>query len=251
MTCGSPAQTISPQDALHLAAQTFRRPIGCSPASCRFAAVILCASRSGMTSEPIAFRTFARSPDCCPQLFLCDPTLADSLVESLGGERTLFNQFHSQIPWTTPPTIDSDGMHGRTVRSNWHHISERHQLDPHETVCEICETLIALSPRSEAAACDAVDPSGKDNSGRRLQALVEEHPAGQLALQSPRCLECRVSPNTTRQNRNRQSDRLHRPDGNSRSQHGKDLPLHYREMDQGHTDFERGGVGFRNQSDRR
>ena len=93
--------------------------------------------------------------------FLVDPALADGLVESLGGERILLDLFHSQIPWTTPPTIESDGRHGRTVRSNWHYITERHQPDPHETVCEICETLIALSPRSDAAACDAIDPSGK------------------------------------------------------------------------------------------
>ena len=93
--------------------------------------------------------------------YLVDPALADGLVESLGGERALFDLFHSQTPWTTSPTIESDGRHGRTVRSNWHHITERHQPDPHDAVCEICETLIALSPRSDAAACDAVNPSGK------------------------------------------------------------------------------------------
>ena len=93
--------------------------------------------------------------------FLVEPALANDLVESLGGERALLDQFHSQIPWTTPPTIDPDDGHGCTVRSNWHHVAERYQPDPNETVCEICETLIALSPRSDAAACDAVDPSGK------------------------------------------------------------------------------------------
>ena len=90
-----------------------------------------------------------------------DSALADSLVQSFGGERALLDLFHSQVPWTTPPTIESDGSHGRTIRSNWHHVAERYQPDPHETVCEICETLIALSPRSDAAACDAVDPSGE------------------------------------------------------------------------------------------
>ena len=93
--------------------------------------------------------------------FLVDPELAESLVQSFGGERVLLDLFRSQVPWTTPPIIESDGPHGRTVRSNWHHVAERYQPDPHETVCEICETLIALSPRSDAAACDAVDPSGE------------------------------------------------------------------------------------------
>ena len=124
----------------------------------------------GGDSVRIAFRhdlSADRAPDIrqiarlLSTAFLVDPDLADGLVESLGGERVLLDLFHSQIPWTTPPTIESNGRHGRTVRSNWHHVTEQHQPDPHETVCEICETLIALSPRSDSAACDAVDPSGK------------------------------------------------------------------------------------------
>ena len=92
--------------------------------------------------------------------FLVEPKLADGLAESFGGERVLLYLFHSQFPWTTPPVVESHGRHGRTVRSNWYHIAKPLQSDPHETVCEICETLIALSPRSDVAACDAIDPSG-------------------------------------------------------------------------------------------
>ncbi len=92
---------------------------------------------------------------------LIDPDLAESLVESLGGEQVLFDLFRDQIPWTTPPIIEPAGAHGRTVRSNWYQAAEQHQSDPHETVCEICETLIALSPNSDAAASDAVDPMGR------------------------------------------------------------------------------------------
>ena len=90
-----------------------------------------------------------------------DPELARSLVESLGGERDLLDQFHSQVPWTTYPTIESSGQHGRTVRSDWYQVDQRHKADPHETICEICETLIALSPCSDAAASDVVDPTGQ------------------------------------------------------------------------------------------
>ena len=93
--------------------------------------------------------------------FLVDPATADNLVEALGGERALLDLFHAQIPWTTPPTIEADGRHGRTVRSNWHQVADGLQPDPHESVCDICETLIALSPRSDAAACDAVGPTGE------------------------------------------------------------------------------------------
>ena len=93
--------------------------------------------------------------------YLVDPDLSQNLAGSLGGERVLCNLFHSQIPWTTPPIIESDSKHGRTIRSNWHQIAEQHQPDPHDAVCEICETLIALSPLSNAAASDVIDPTGQ------------------------------------------------------------------------------------------
>ena len=90
-----------------------------------------------------------------------DPKLARTIVECLGGERDLLDQFHSQFPWTTRPTIDSSGQHGRTVRSDWYLVEQRDKPDPHETICEICETLLALSPCSDAAASDVVDPAGQ------------------------------------------------------------------------------------------
>ena len=92
---------------------------------------------------------------------LIDRDLAISMIETLGGEELMFDLFSRQIPWTTPPEIESDGRHGRTVRSNWHQISETQRSDPHETVCEICEILIGISPESDAAACDAVNPIGQ------------------------------------------------------------------------------------------
>ena len=93
--------------------------------------------------------------------YLIDPDVAKNLVEALGGEQVLFDWFRSQTPWVTPPVIDLDGIHGRTVRSNWFHVVEQDQLDPHETICNICETLIAISPTSDAAASDAVNPQGQ------------------------------------------------------------------------------------------
>ena len=93
--------------------------------------------------------------------YLVDPDLAENLVLSLGGESALFDLFRSQTPWVTTPEIVPNDTHGRTVRADWFHVAEQYQSDPHETVCGICETLIALSPRSDAAACDAVDPSGQ------------------------------------------------------------------------------------------
>ena len=92
--------------------------------------------------------------------YLIERDMAKNYVTALGGESKLFNYFQSQTPWLTAPVIERDGDHGRTVRSNWIFVSEDYQPDPHETVCRICETLIAISPDSEAAASDAIDPSG-------------------------------------------------------------------------------------------
>ena len=92
---------------------------------------------------------------------LIDRNLTRCLVEMLGGEQALFDRFSREVPWTTPPTIESAGPHGRTVRSDWYLVAEQDQPDPHDTVCEICEILIGLSPDSDAAASNAVDPSGQ------------------------------------------------------------------------------------------
>ncbi len=92
--------------------------------------------------------------------YLINPNLAEQLTDELGGEQCLLGCFHSQIPWVTVPIIETDGENGRTVRSNMYYVAEQDQPNPHETICNICETLIAISPRSEAAASNAVTPFG-------------------------------------------------------------------------------------------
>lgn len=92
--------------------------------------------------------------------YLISPKLAEQLVDDLGGEQCLLDCFHSQTPWVTAPLIETDGEHGRTVRSNMYYVAEQDQPNPHEAICNICETLIAISPRSEAAASDAITPFG-------------------------------------------------------------------------------------------
>ena len=92
---------------------------------------------------------------------LVEPRMADDLVQALGGEKVLLSWFQSQTPWVTKPTVNNSGEHGRTVCSDWYYVAEQEQPDPHETVCRICETLIALSPESKAAASSAVNPQGQ------------------------------------------------------------------------------------------
>lgn len=93
--------------------------------------------------------------------YLIEPDVAAHLVQAFGGEQVLFGWFRSQTPWVTTPAVDPNGSHGRTVRSDWYYVAEDEQPNPHETVCGICETLIAISPDSDAAASDAVNPQGQ------------------------------------------------------------------------------------------
>lgn len=90
--------------------------------------------------------------------YLIGSDLAERFVKTFGGEQFLFDLFYSQTPWVTTPAIDPDGTHGRTVRSDWFYVEEEYQPDPHSIIVNICETLLALSPRSNAVACDAVNP---------------------------------------------------------------------------------------------
>ena len=92
--------------------------------------------------------------------YAVSPERARSLIEEFGGQQALLKVFRSQIPWTTDPIVESCGPHGRTIRANWFHLAEHQHSDPHEFVCEICEILIALSPDADAAASDALDPTG-------------------------------------------------------------------------------------------
>lgn len=98
--------------------------------------------------------------DVLASAYLISPDMAVKLVENMGGEEILFRWFTAQTPWVTFPTIDPSGKHGRTVRSDIFTISDNIQEDLHKSVCNICETLIAISPESDAAASDAITPSG-------------------------------------------------------------------------------------------
>ena len=89
------------------------------------------------------------------------PEMARNLASKWGDEQTLLAQYHAQTAWMTTPVVEPNEEHGRTVQANWLYIDEEYQADPHETVVNICETLLALSPLSEFAASDVIDPSGQ------------------------------------------------------------------------------------------
>ena len=89
------------------------------------------------------------------------PEIARNLASRWGDEQTLLAQYHAQTAWMTTPVVEPNGEHGRTVRANLLYIDEAHQSDFHETTVNICETLLALSPHSDAVASDVIDPSGQ------------------------------------------------------------------------------------------
>lgn len=87
--------------------------------------------------------------------------IADEMLAHLGGEENLYSIFYKQIPWSQFPTIEVSENGERTVRSDWYLVSEEHQPDPHQAVCEICETLIGLSLDSDFSASNAVNAKGE------------------------------------------------------------------------------------------
>jgi len=95
--------------------------------------------------------------DLLATAYLIGPDVAQNFMFAFGGEQTLLSWFHSQTPWLKKPVIETNGNHGRTVHADWYFVTEDYQPDPHETVCNICKILLALSPESEAAASDAID----------------------------------------------------------------------------------------------
>jgi hypothetical protein len=108
------------------------------------------------------------------------PELAKRYAEEFGGEDELFSLFVSQTPWVTEPTIEVDKEGGRVVRSNWYLVAEDFQTEPHETICEICEILFAISPSSDTAACDVVNPQGLPVSVGDYQPWTKKIPRGNL-----------------------------------------------------------------------
>jgi len=112
------------------------------------------------------------------------PALARDLASEFGDEETLLGQYHSQTPWMTTPEVDPGGEHGRTIRADWLYIAEEHQPDPQETIVAICDTLLALSPLSDAVASDAVDPSGRPITVGNFRPWSKNIPRQNLAVKN-------------------------------------------------------------------
>ena len=106
------------------------------------------------------------------------------MIEELGGQQALLKAFRSQVPWTTDPIFESDGRHGRTIRADWFHLADHQHSAPHEFVCEICETLIALAPDADAVASDALDPDGRPITTGEFRPWSKDMPRANLPAKS-------------------------------------------------------------------
>jgi len=113
-----------------------------------------------------------------------DPDWARNQAKAFGGEQALLSQYHSKTPWMKAPVIEHNQEHGRTVRADLLHVDEAHQTDPHETIVAICETLLALSPFSDAAASDVIDPSGQAMAVGGFRPWSKIIPRGNLPTQT-------------------------------------------------------------------
>ena len=113
-----------------------------------------------------------------------DPVWARNQATEFGGEQALLSQYHSQTPWMKAPVVEPKQEHGRTVRADLLYIDEDHQADPHETIVAICETLLALSPLSDAAASDVVDPSSQPVALGSFRPWAKNIPRGNLPTQT-------------------------------------------------------------------
>ena len=89
------------------------------------------------------------------------PELGRNLASKWGDEQKLLDRYHAQTAWMTAPVVEPNGVRGRTIRANLLYIDEEHQADPHKTIDDICETLLAISRQSDAAASEVIDPSGQ------------------------------------------------------------------------------------------
>ncbi len=113
-----------------------------------------------------------------------DPDWARNQAAEFGGEQVLLDQYHSQTPWMKAPAVELKQEHGRTVRADLLYIDQDHQADPHETIVAICETLLALSPASDAAASDVVDPAGQPVAVGSFGPLSKNIPRRNLPTQT-------------------------------------------------------------------
>lgn len=92
---------------------------------------------------------------------LINPSLAEKFVRSFGGEAVLFDWFYNQSPWVTKPCIISDKKNGRSVSSDRYFVDQKIYDNANDIVVDICKTLLAISPTSNAVISNAIDPKGQ------------------------------------------------------------------------------------------
>jgi len=88
-----------------------------------------------------------------------DRTIAQSWVAHAGTSE-LLARVGREVPWATEATV-FDVPEGLAVASDIRIAPSRYQPDAHKDVVELCELLLALSPRADIAISRAVTPDGE------------------------------------------------------------------------------------------
>ena len=100
-----------------------------------------------------------------------DRPLAQAWVDAV-GEDVMTARIPVEIPWATEVSFE-DAADGRIVRCDRHHIGLPEDTATHDDVVSICQTALALSPRSDIAASAAIAPNG-DPAGFNGHTFVEK-----------------------------------------------------------------------------
>lgn len=102
---------------------------------------------------------FADVTEFLGTLTALDRGLAIELVEAV-GEQTLLSRVPREIPWATSVDV-VDEPEGRIARCGHLYIQHSSFEQTHRVVVGTCQSLLALSPRSEIAECQARWPNGQ------------------------------------------------------------------------------------------
>ena len=95
--------------------------------------------------------------DCLAAAYDADPTVAQTLVETIGGEGAMIQRIRADNPWMTMLEIRS-GDTGPVGFARYLHTSDARQPDPHEEVHRLARTMLRCLPRIGSVDVQALLP---------------------------------------------------------------------------------------------
>ena len=103
--------------------------------------------------------------DCLAAAYDTDPSVAQALVETIGGEGAMIRRIRADNPWMTMLEIRA-GDTGPIGFARYLHTSDALQPDPHEEVHRLARTMLRCLPRIGSVDVQALLPGSRPlNSG--------------------------------------------------------------------------------------